>query len=77
VRASLSLNPFSSSFLSVSTFRTTTRMDKMAAGVGRKAPPARGLAPDDDLPLEYWQALLADPRADAGQADRRAAVVAN
>ena len=29
------------------------------------APPARGLAPDEDLPPEYWQALLDDaPRAD-------------
>lgn len=39
-------------------------MEKMAAAVGRKGPPARGLAPGDDLPLEYWQALLHDPRAD-------------
>ncbi|WP_404556012.1 hypothetical protein [Bradyrhizobium niftali] len=36
---------------------------KMAAAVGRKAPPARGLAPDDDLPPEYWQALLNDSGA--------------
>src|SRR5258708_39763827 len=44
---------------------TPTQMEKMAAAVGRKAPPARGLAPDEDLPPEYWQALLDDPRADA------------
>lgn len=43
---------------------TRKQMDQMAAAVGGKAPPARGLAPNDDLPLEYWQALLADARAD-------------
>jgi len=26
----------------------------------RKAPAERGLAPDDDLPAEYWQVLLDD-----------------
>ncbi|MEY9748614.1 hypothetical protein ABIF65_007988 [Bradyrhizobium japonicum] len=35
----------------------------MATAVGKKAPPASGLAPDDDLPPEYWQVLLSDPRA--------------
>ena len=41
-------------------------MEKMAsAAVGRKAPPAPALAPDDDLPPEYWQALLEDAQADA------------
>lgn len=43
---------------------TRAQMEKMAAAVGRKAPSARGLAPDDDLPPAYWQALLDDPRAD-------------
>jgi hypothetical protein len=43
-------------------------MEKMAAAVGRKGPPVRGLAPDGDLPPEYWQALLDDPRAAGGQA---------
>lgn len=42
-------------------------MDQMAAAVRRKAPPARGLAPDDDLPPEYWQALLDDAGADGGR----------
>ena len=47
------------------------QMEKMAAAVGRNAPPERGLAPDGDLPPEYWQALLADARADgAGRARR-------
>jgi hypothetical protein len=33
-------------------------MEKMAAAVGKNVPLKRGLAPDDDLPPEYWQALL-------------------
>lgn len=45
---------------------TSKQMDKMAAAVGRKAPTVRGLAPDDDLPPEYWQALLDDVGADGG-----------
>jgi hypothetical protein len=44
---------------------TPTQMEQMAAAVGRKSPRVRGLAPDEDLPPEYWQALLDDPRADA------------
>lgn len=39
-------------------------MEKMASAAGKKAPPAASLAPDDDLPPEYWQALLQDMRAD-------------
>jgi hypothetical protein len=44
---------------------TPKQMEKMAAAVGRNAPPVRGLAPNEDLPPEYWQALLEDPRAKA------------
>ena len=44
---------------------TLKQMEKMAATFGRKAPPVRGFAPNDDLPPEYWQALLEDPRAEA------------
>jgi hypothetical protein len=44
---------------------TLKQMEKMAPAVGRTAQAARGLAPDEDLPPEYWQALLADPRVDA------------
>lgn len=40
------------------------QMDKMAALVGRKVPQKPGLAPNADLPAEYWQAILDDPRAD-------------
>jgi hypothetical protein len=36
------------------------------ASAGRKVPPAPALAPGDDLPPEYWQALLEEACADAG-----------
>ena len=56
---------------------TPKQMDEMAALVGRNVPPKPGLAPDADLPAEYWQALLADPRAEAaGFRSRRASVPA-
>jgi hypothetical protein len=41
-------------------------LEKMATAVGRKALPAPALAPDEDLPQEYWHALLEDARAEAG-----------
>ncbi len=44
---------------------TPKQMEKMAPGVRRIVHPKPGLAPDDDLPSEYWQALLDDPRAEA------------
>jgi hypothetical protein len=47
---------------------TPKQMDEMAAVGGRSLPPKPGLAPEDDLPPEYWQALLADPRAEANRA---------
>jgi hypothetical protein len=40
-------------------------MEKMASAVGMKAAPVPPLAPGDDLPPEYWQALLEDARTDA------------
>lgn len=43
---------------------TPKQMDKIAAGVRKSVPPKPELAPDDDLPLEYWRALLHDPRAE-------------
>lgn len=46
---------------------TRDQMEKMASAVGRSAFPSPGLAPDDDLPPEYWQALLKDARADVGR----------
>ena len=42
-------------------------MEKMAAAAGRKVSPARGLAPNDDLPLESWQASLNAAGADHGR----------
>jgi hypothetical protein len=44
---------------------TAKQMERMATALGRKAVPTRALAPNDDLPPEYWQALLEDARADA------------
>lgn len=41
------------------------QMQQMAAAIGRKAPAACGSSPDEELPAEYWQALLEDPRAAA------------
>jgi hypothetical protein len=36
------------------------QMESMAAAPNRKAPVTPALAPGDDLPPEYWQALLED-----------------
>lgn len=41
-------------------------MEKRATAVDRKAPPTQALAPGDDLPPEYWRALLDDANADGG-----------
>src|SRR4051812_2951016 len=48
---------------------TRQQMDRMAAAaaVGRNAPPLPGLGPNDDLPPEYWQALLEDARTAGGR----------
>ena len=43
---------------------TPKQMEKMTAAVRRSRLPAPGLAPNDDLPPEYWQALLDDPRVE-------------
>jgi len=40
---------------------TPKQMEKMAIAVGGNVPTKPGLAPGDDLPQEYWQALLDDP----------------
>ncbi|MBR1208809.1 hypothetical protein JQ562_39415 [Bradyrhizobium sp. AUGA SZCCT0051] len=50
------------------------QMDKMAALVGRNVSQKPGLAPDADLPAEYWQALLDDPRAEARSSPSEAAL---
>jgi hypothetical protein len=38
-----------------------------AAGVGGNVPPVRTPGPGDEMPPEYWQAVLDDPHADAGR----------
>jgi hypothetical protein len=38
---------------------TRKQMEQMAAALERKA--SSGPAPDDELPSEYWQAILEDP----------------
>ena len=47
---------------------TRKQMEHMARRVGRESLPVRGLAPGDDLPDEYWQALLEAAGAEGGQA---------
>ncbi|WP_456727203.1 hypothetical protein [Bradyrhizobium sp. USDA 3397] len=44
---------------------TPKQMEKIAAAASRSAEAEPGLAPNQDLPPEYWQALLDDPRAHA------------
>lgn len=39
-------------------------MEKMAAALGRKASAVPAPAPEDDLPPEYWQALLENANAE-------------
>jgi hypothetical protein len=41
------------------------QLEKMAATVGRSAPSSRSLGPGDEIPPEYWAAILEDARADA------------
>jgi hypothetical protein len=43
---------------------STKQMEKVAAALSRKGPVTPALAPDDDLPPEYWQALLEDAGAE-------------
>jgi hypothetical protein len=47
---------------------TPKQMEKLAAraGVGGNVPPVRTPGPGDEMPPEYWQAVLEDPRADTG-----------
>lgn len=46
---------------------TPKQMEKLAraAAVGRNRPAAPAIGPSDDLPDEYWQAVLDDASADA------------
>lgn len=49
---------------------TPKQMEKMASAVGVKAPPARAPDPDEPLPPEYWDSVLADAHADDRQVGR-------
>ncbi len=48
---------------------TPKQMEKLAAAaaVRGNVPPVRTPGPGDEVPPEYWQALLDDPRAEAGR----------
>jgi hypothetical protein len=47
---------------------TPKQMEKLAhaAAVRGNVPPGRTPGPGDEMPPEYWQAVLDDPRADPG-----------
>jgi len=45
---------------------TPKQMEKMAAVAGREPATARSGNLDDEMPPEYWRAVLDDPRAGAG-----------
>jgi hypothetical protein len=49
---------------------TPQQMEKLAssAAVVRRAPPACPVGPGDEMPAEYWQAVLDDAAADRGPA---------
>jgi hypothetical protein len=49
---------------------TPKQMEKMAAVAGREAAAARAAGPHDEVPPEYWQAVMDDPRADARRPGR-------
>lgn len=48
-------------------FPTRQQMEKLASSpeTSRETPPTPAVGPADDLPLEYWRALLEDARAEA------------
>src|ERR1700742_1882171 len=48
---------------------TPKQMEKLAAAaaVGGSVPPGRTPGPGDEMPAEYWQAVLDDRHADAGR----------
>ncbi|WP_370117172.1 hypothetical protein [Bradyrhizobium sp. USDA 329] len=50
-------------------FPTMKQIQKLASDlrIDQKRPPAPALGPADDLPVEYWQALLDDPRVEGGR----------
>jgi hypothetical protein len=46
------------------------QMEKMAAAAGRNIPAKSTPGPADEMPLEYWQAVLTDASADARPSDK-------
>jgi len=46
---------------------TPKQMKKLAATVGRQPPKTRSYGPGDEMPQEYWQAILADPHIAEGR----------
>jgi hypothetical protein len=50
---------------------TPKQMEKLAAEVVRRPPAASATAPDAPLPVEYWDSVLKDPRAQADGAQMR------
>lgn len=53
---------------------TPKQMERMAVVVSKNVPTKPGLAPDDDTPQEYWQAVLDDLHAEARPAPSRGAL---
>jgi hypothetical protein len=54
---------------------STKQMKKMAAARRSKAPATPALAPDNDLPPEYWQALLEDAGAEVAPSESSVAAL--
>lgn len=50
------------------------QMERMAVVVSKNVPTKPGLPPDDDMPQEYWQAVLDDLHAEARPAPSRGAL---
>ena len=46
---------------------TPKQMEKLTAAVRREPPSTRACGPADEMPHEYWQAILADPHVADGR----------
>jgi hypothetical protein len=57
-------------------FPTQPQMQKLASSheAGQKTPPTAAVGPADELPPEYWRALMEDPRAETRPAPSGAAL---
>jgi hypothetical protein len=56
---------------------TPKQMEKLAnaSAVRANVPPVRTPGPGDEMPAEYWQAILDDPRADPSIRTQRLAAI--